>query len=54
MARETSRHGSRGVADLLQEAYRRKPIEHSEALDEALCYGWIDSLVRRSMTNDTP
>jgi len=25
----------------------RKPIEHSEALDEALCYGWIDSLVRR-------
>jgi len=22
-------------------------IEHAEALDEALCFGWIDSLVRR-------
>jgi len=25
----------------------KKSVSHGEALDEALCYGWIDSLVRR-------
>jgi uncharacterized protein YdeI (YjbR/CyaY-like superfamily) len=39
------------MAGLLQEAHRqirhRAPIAHRDAVEEAICHGWIDGLIRR-------
>ena len=42
-------HASERVVWLVfhKKASRRKSVTYGDALDEALCWGWIDSLVRR-------
>ena len=34
------------MADLLQEGSGKPRIPYNDAVDEALCYGWIDSIVK--------
>jgi len=38
---------SRGLARLLQGPHRVKSIPYEDTVREALCFGWIDSLIKR-------
>jgi uncharacterized protein YdeI (YjbR/CyaY-like superfamily) len=44
MAREQPRQGSGGLGRLPKEEFGQKRISYPEAVDEALCYGWIDGV----------
>ena len=44
MARQEPRQRHGAVAGVLQERLRPASITYPEALDEALCYGWIDGV----------
>jgi uncharacterized protein YdeI (YjbR/CyaY-like superfamily) len=35
------------VADLLQKSSKQPRIPYDDAVEEALCFGWVDSLVKR-------
>ena len=47
VASKALRLGSRGLARVPQLHARAKSIDYEAAVEEALCFGWVDSLVRR-------
>jgi len=59
LARRTPPHRAGRVADFLPKNTGQPRVEYDEAVEEALCFGWIDSLPRklddeRSMLLFTP
>jgi uncharacterized protein YdeI (YjbR/CyaY-like superfamily) len=48
MARHTSRDGERLVVRCSKAQAKERGLTYAEALEEALCFGWIDG-VRRSV-----
>jgi uncharacterized protein YdeI (YjbR/CyaY-like superfamily) len=47
MARRELRQGKRSLADIPKKASGKPRIPYNDAVEEALCFGWIDSRVKR-------